>query len=151
MKIINVHDHQPGLEAAAGYIHGIWGRPQNLAFYLDAVLHSSLTEKALPRFYLLLEGARVAGCCALLTNDLISRQDLWPWLACLYVEPEYRGRALGATLLEHGAREAGKMGYGRLYLNTDHAAYYEKYGWVRMEDGYNLFGERGRIYWLDLN
>jgi len=39
----------------------------------------------------MLDGERVAGCCALLTNDLISRQDLWPWLACLYVEPDYRG------------------------------------------------------------
>ena len=93
----------------------------------------------------------MAGCCALLTNDLISRQDLWPWLACLYVEPDYRGRALGATLLEHGATEAKRMGYGTLYLTTDHDGYYEKYGWSRMEDGYNLFGERSHIYWLELN
>ncbi|HPX67499.1 MAG TPA: GNAT family N-acetyltransferase [Candidatus Syntrophosphaera sp.] len=151
MEIINVRDHRSGPESAARYIHGIWGRPQNLAFYLDAVLHSSLSGNALPSFYLMLDGERVAGCCALLTNDLISRQDLWPWLACLYVEPDYRGRALGATLLEHGAREAKRMGYGALYLTTDHDGYYEKYGWSRMEDGYNLFGERSRIYWLELN
>lgn len=43
------------------------------------------------------------------------------------------------------------MGYGALYLTTDHDGYYEKYGWSRMEDGYNLFGERSRIYWLELN
>lgn len=150
-KIINVRDHEPGIAAAASYIHGIWGRPENLDFYLDAVLHSSLGKKSLPRFYLLLDGTQVAGCYALLTNDLISRQDLWPWLACLWVEPAYRGRALGAKLLAHGAAEAGRMGCGRLYLTTDHDGYYEKYGWTRMEDGVNLFGEHGRIYWLNLN
>lgn len=149
-QIINVRDHKPGLEAAASYIHGKWGRPQNFDFYLDCVVHSSLSEQALPRFYLMVEGDLVIGCYALLTNDLISRQDLLPWLACLYVEKPCRGRALGGRLLEHGVSEARRLGFEKVYLTTNHDGYYEKYGWVRMEDGFNLFGERGRIYFFDL-
>lgn len=145
-QIINVRDYKPGLEPAARYIHAKWGRPRNFAFYLDCVVHSSLSEQALPRFYLMLEGDLVIGCYALLTNDLISRQDLLPWLACLYVEEPHRGEALGARLLAHGSAEARRLGFEKVYLTTDHDGYYEKYGWVRMEDGFNLFGERGRIY-----
>lgn len=146
--IINVREYKPGIEAAARYFHSKWGRPENFAFYLDAIANSSPDQVSLPRFYLLLEQDRVIACYALLTNDLISRQDLLPWLACLYVEPTSRGRELGSRLLAHGVSEATRMGHHRLYLTTDHDGYYEKYGWTRMEDGYNLFGERGRIYFF---
>lgn len=146
--IINVREYKPGIEAAARYFHSQWGRPENFAFYLDSIANSSPDPLSLPRFYLMLEQGLVIGCYALLTNDLISRQDLLPWLACLYVEPGCRGRELGSRLLAHGVDEARRMGHSRVYLTTDHDGYYEKYGWTRMEEGYNLFGERGRIYFI---
>jgi predicted N-acetyltransferase YhbS len=145
-RIINVREYEPGIEAAARYIHSKWGRPQNFNFYLDAISHSSLSDTSLPRFFLMLEAAEVIGCYALLTNDLVSRQDLWPWLGCVFIEERCRGRALGARLLAHGLSEAARIGFEKVYLNTDHDGYYEKYGWIRMEDGFNLAGERGRIY-----
>jgi len=146
-KIINVREYGAGMETAVRYIHRIWGREENYAFYYDAIAHSSSTDMALPRFYLMLEAEEVIGCYALLTNDLVSRQDLWPWLGCLWIEPAQRGRELGKLLLQHGVRVAGGLGYKTVYLTTDHDSYYERYGWIRMEDGYNLFGEKGRIYW----
>jgi len=146
MLIVNVWDYEGGLDAATKYIHGLWGSDANYNFYYDAISHSSKSEHGLPRFYLLLDNGIIAGCYALLTNDLVSRQDLVPWLGCLFVEPAYRGRQLGETLLKHGIQEAGRMGYEAVYLTTDHDAYYEKYGWIRIEDAYNLFGEQGRVY-----
>jgi N-acetylglutamate synthase-like GNAT family acetyltransferase len=94
---------------------------------------------------LLLKENDIVGCYALLTNDLISRQDLFPWLGCLFVEPSERGRELGKLLLEHGIREAKQFGFDRVYLTTDHDGYYEKYGWTRMEDGFDF------IYLYSLN
>ena len=43
-------------------------------------------------------------------------------------------------------REAGHAGFPRLYLTTDHDGYYEKYGWKRIEDGYDRDGAACRIY-----
>ena len=149
-NIINVTEYSGGIEAAVRYIHGVWGSKENYDFYYDAIAHSSLSELALPRFYLLMDEERIIGCYALLTNDLVSRQDLLPWLGCLYVEPDFRGEKLGSMLLEHGVREASRLGYSKVYLNTDHDGYYEKYGWIRMEDGFSLFGERGRIYYYEV-
>ena len=54
--MINVRDFKPGFEAAARYFHSKWGRPENFAFYHDAIAHSSPDPVSLPRFYLLLEG-----------------------------------------------------------------------------------------------
>jgi GNAT superfamily N-acetyltransferase len=149
-SIINVKSYSGGVESAAAYIHGKWGRKENYPFYLDAITHSSEPGKPLPRFYLLLKGEEICGCYALLTNDLISRQDIYPWLGCLFVEESERGRQLGSLLLKHGMGEAKQLNYSTLYLTTDHDGYYEKYGWRRMEDGYDLLGEPGRIYRIDL-
>jgi GNAT superfamily N-acetyltransferase len=146
MKIINVWDYSAGMDAAVKYIHGLWGNAANYNFYYDAISHSSNTGQGLPRFYLLMDEDIIAGCYALLTNDLVSRQDLVPWLGCLYVEPAYRGRQLGEVLLNNGIEEAKRMGYKAVYLTTDHDGYYERYGWERIEDAYNLFGEQGRVY-----
>lgn len=82
----------------------------------------------------------------LITNDFISRMDLWPWLAALYVIGKERGQAIGSRLLSYAVNEARNLGFSKVYLSTDHEGYYEKYGWKRIEDGYMLWGEKSRIY-----
>jgi hypothetical protein len=77
-EIVNVRDFIGGIEAAARFIHGIWGKPANFPFYLDAVRHSSEPGKPLPMFFLMLEENNVIGCYGLITNDFISRHDLGP-------------------------------------------------------------------------
>lgn len=144
--IVNIRDHAGGLEQAVDYIHDKWGSPRNRAFYRDCARHSSGARTGLPRFYLLLEGERIIGCYALLVNDLISRQDLWPWFACLYIEPDRRGARRSGMLMEHARREADGAGFPVMFLTTTHDGLYEKFGWARMEDGYNIDGERFRIY-----
>ncbi len=144
--IINAKDYPNGLETAVQYIHSKWGRPENYPFYYDAINHSSEQDKPLPRFYLMLKETEIVGCYALLTNDLISRQDLYPWLGCLFIEATERGNQLGNYLMQHGIAEAKRLGFKKVYLTTDHDGYYEKYGWQRMEDGYDFWGNSTRIY-----
>ena len=86
IEIVNVKDFAEGIEAAVKYIHSKWGKKENYPFYYDAILHSSESGKPLPRFYLLLKDNAIIGCYGLITNDFISRHDLFPWFACLYIE-----------------------------------------------------------------
>lgn len=148
--IVNVQDYIGGLKTAVDYIHSKWGRADNYAFYYDAIAHSSERGKLLPRFYLMLSRDAIVGCYALLTNDLISRQDLFPWLGCLYVEQSERGKQLGNVLMQHGIKEAKALKFETLYLTTDHDGYYEKYGWQRIEDGFDFWGNSSRIYKVSL-
>ena len=144
-EILNVRDYEGGLEQAARYFHEAWSGI-HLQFYLDALQHSSLEGHPLPRFYLMLESGRPIGCYGLIVNDFISRHDLYPWFAALFIDPRERGRALGNVLLEHGLNEAALAGFDQLYLTTDHDGYYEKYGWERIEDGFERDGSPARIY-----
>ncbi|WP_188690963.1 GNAT family N-acetyltransferase [Bowmanella pacifica] len=134
-----------GVDAAADYFHSKWGNSHNHGFYLDAIAHSA-GVKQLPKFFLLLKGQQAVGCYGLITNDFISRCDLWPWLACLFIEESERGQRLSQGIFVHAAKQAGAMGFEQLYLTTDHQGLYEKFGWQRLADGYSLFGAKTRIY-----
>ncbi|MCI3919181.1 GNAT family N-acetyltransferase [Paenibacillus sp. TRM 82003] len=123
-----------------------WGTEQNYKFYHDCMFHSINIGSELPSFYIALEKEVIIGTYALLRNDLISRQDLFPWLACLYVSPEQRGRKNGALLLKHALQETRIKGHDKLYLCTDLNGYYEKYGWSHLTNAYLFTGDETKIY-----
>ena len=52
--------------------------------------------------------------------------------------------------MEHATKEAKDSGFSTMYLVTDHDGYYEKYGWRRIEDGFDPRGGKTRIYEMDL-
>jgi GNAT superfamily N-acetyltransferase len=141
--IISIRDHPQYLTQAAEYFAKAFGIARRV--YDDSIFHSITTESPLPRWYLLLNGERIAGCYGLITNDFNSRQDLWPWLAALYVDEAERGQALGAKLLDHGLAEAKSLGFTKVYLATDHIGYYEKYGWEHIGTAYGVADE-SRVY-----
>ncbi|WP_330959644.1 GNAT family N-acetyltransferase [Photobacterium sp. 53610] len=132
------------------YIHAIWGGPDNYAFYADAISNSEKDMKRIPQFFLLLCGQEIVGCFGLIMNDFISRHDLYPWLSSVYVSPEHRGQRLSGRIFEHAKAIVKTMGYEKLYLTTGHDGLYEKFGWQRIEDGYDLHGEASRIYQMVL-
>ncbi len=132
---------------AVDFFWKCWGNDKNFAFYEDCIVHSLDKNVPLPKFYLALDqGDRIIGTYALLTNDLISRQDLMPWLACLFVAEEHRNQGIAGRLLEHGLKEAGDKGFEKLYLYTDLVNFYERKGWRHLCNGYNVGMLEVKIY-----
>ena len=143
-QIISVREHPQYLDIAVDYLTNKWGISRNI--YQDCIENSLTTKSPLPRWYLMVRDGLIMGSYGLIVNDFISRQDLWPWLAALYVEENERGKGFGAAMLEHGKSEAQKLGFPMLYLSTGHVGYYEKYGWKYIGNGYDVGGEATRIY-----
>lgn len=150
-EIINVPDNPGGLSSAVQYFHSKWGNANNYEFYYDAIAHSSQSPISLPRFYLLYEEDQIIGSYALLINDIISRQDLYPWFACLYIEANHRAKGYGKLLMQHACEETKRLGYKELYLATDHKDYYERYAWLWKADGFEPSGDKFRIYHKELS
>jgi len=71
-----------------------------------------------------------------------------PWFSSLYIEAAHRGKRLSEMLFKHAKNELAESAYNNLYLTTDHNGLYEKFGWVRIADGYEPSGEITKIYKL---
>lgn len=91
-------------------------------------------------------GGEPVGAVALLRADLFSRQDLFPWMADLYVLPEYRSKGIGSELQDYILAKAKELGYGAIYLYTPLVGYYEKKGWEYIGNEMDRDGEMVRIY-----
>jgi len=143
VRILTARENPEARTRIAEYIKARWAGPDSLRVYDDCIAHAG---HPLPEWYALADGDRFVGCAGLIMNDFISRQDLWPWLCALYIEPDARGRALGATLIERARADARRAGFRHIYLCTDHVGYYEKYGFAYVGQGYHPWGEESRIY-----
>jgi len=163
-QIVNIREHPEWLEHAADYFSSRWNLDRQL--YLDSMNDSVTTDKALPRWYLMIRNTEqnnvekhsintrnadinednIIGGFGLIDNDFMVRTDLYPWLCALYIEPAERGKQLGEKLLAHSRLEATSLGFNKIYLNTDHVGYYEKYGWSYMGDYAHQSGTDARVY-----
>lgn len=136
----------PCFDEAVKMIWSQWGDENNYNFYEDMILHACRRENILPRFYVYLKEDRIVGTCALLRYDLVSRQDLSPWLACLYVVPGERVTGVGTALQDHVVNEARRKGFERVFLCTELNGYYEKNNWHHIGYGYLNTGQAVKYY-----
>ena len=146
ISIVRLTDNDELMDTAVQYFWKCWGSESNFSFYDDCIRHSVNTENGLPGFYLAIRQGEIIGSYALLVNDLVSRQDLMPWLACLYVNEEFRGQGIGRLLLDHALRSAAKLGFRNVYLSTDLEGYYEGSGWSIYTYAFNPSGEKWKVY-----
>ena len=72
------------------------------------------------------------GC--LKTNDFTARPDLCPWVAGIYVIPDYRRRGVASIILQRLEQESVNLGYPCCFLWTASAELlYFKHGWEVVE------------------
>lgn len=84
----------------------------------------------------------LVGTASLVDEDLDPRPWLSPWLASVYVLPEWRGRGIASMLVHRVEQEARQAGIKRLYLFTpDQQALYRRLGWRELER-LEFFGEQ---------
>lgn len=102
--------------------------------FFASVIDSSLSGADLPLTFVALDGERPVGTVGLWRCDLVSRQDLFPWLAALYVDESYRGRGLSKRLQQVIIDCCRQRGDEDLYLYSACMDYYEKFGWRYIGD-----------------
>lgn len=89
------------LRPAINYFQIKWANKDTKMIYEDCLAHALETENPLLQWYLLYDREKNIGCAGLITNDFISRMDLYLWLCALYIEENYRGRNYPEILMTH--------------------------------------------------
>lgn len=150
MKIISVREEPTYKDTAIAYFQQRWSSVLPI-IYEDCITHSIGAKNVLPQWYLLQKDQQIIGGAGLITNDFISRGDLYPWVCAIFIDEKYRGNAYGSLLIDKAKEDAKAGGFGHLYLCTSHIGYYEKYGFTHIGEGYHPWGEASRIYEIALN
>lgn len=146
MRIISIKENPEYKEVAISYFQEKWASEKNMMIYDDCITHCLTSSTPLPQWYLLEKENEIIGCAGLITNDFISRMDLYPWICAIYIEEQHRGNSYSTLLLKKAEEDAKSFGYNNLYLSTDHIGFYEKYGYKFIGFGYHPWGESSRIY-----
>lgn len=147
MRVISVREEPAALERALEYFKLHWADGEAMrAVYDDTFAHTLCAPAPLPQWYILDEDGVTAGCAGLITNDFLSRMDLWPWICAVYVEPAFRGRRLSGLLFDKACSDAAAVGFGHVYVSTSHVGLYEKFGFEYIGRCRTPSGSSPRMY-----
>lgn len=126
LKFITLRQAPGMAEKAAEWFHEKWGVPARA--YLE-LMESFITGGTGNGWYLCLDRGEIVGGLGTVDNDFHERRELSPNICAVYVEEPYRGRGIAGRLLELAVEDMRERGITPLYLVTDHAGFYERYGW----------------------
>lgn len=149
MNILSIRERPDYKDVAITYFQQSW-KSVLPKIYEDCITHSIDAKDSLPQWYLLEKDDEIIGCAGLITNDFISRGDLYPWVCSIFIDENHRGNAYGSLLIEKARIDTKKAGFNHLYLCTSHIGYYEKYDFEYIGQGYHPWGDESRIYELEI-
>ena len=126
LKYITLREMPELKENAADWFHSKWGVPKNA--YLDC-MDAYLQRKTELGWYLCLAEDRIVGGMGVIENDFHNRKDLTPNICAVYTEEAYRNQGIAGNLLNTTVNDLRQKGITPVYLVTNHAGFYERYGW----------------------
>ena len=114
-------------------------------------LQNHCGDEAIPTTFVACAGATPLGSASLVAHDMDTHPELSPWLASMYVAPEFRRQGIGSALVRRVGEEARKLGHQNCYLFTpDRDAFYAQLGWrIHSREAYR--GEIEIVMELDLS
>ena len=92
-------------------------------------MNAYLDEKTEYGWYLCLDDDQIVGGTGVIENDFHDRKDLSPNVCAVYTEKSYRKKGIAGNLLNLTVDDLRSKGITPVYLVTDHAGFYERYGW----------------------
>ena len=111
---------------ATQWFHSKWGVP--IEAYLDC-MDAYLNGKNQLGWYLCLDGEAIVAGMGVIENDFHDRPDLTPNICAVYTEESHRCKGIAGNLLNMAVSDLRSKGISPVYLFTDHAGFYERYGW----------------------
>ncbi|NIC05736.1 GNAT family N-acetyltransferase [Billgrantia bachuensis] len=127
-------DHVP---TVASWTYAEWGH-LNPGYTAESWCEAFRREcgiAGVPSVFVAMEGDQPVGTAALMARDMDSRHELTPWLASVFVLPEWRGQGIASTLIRRVEEEASACGTTQFYLFTpDQQALYRRLGWHDHEE-----------------
>lgn len=135
-RTVGIAEHLELVSTIARWHWDEWGHhdPAGSLESWTAALAQRTNAAGIPTTFVALENNAPIGSTCLVEHDMLTRRDLTPWLAGVFVLPEHRRRGVGSALVTHAVEKAAAFGIERLFLYTNGAEpLYAKLGWRERE------------------
>ena len=142
-------NHLEFKEKVIEWLNDEFGGENSREFY-KGIINNSLRDKYLPITFVVIENNELVGTVGVWRGDLLSRQDLYPWISALVVHKNYRNKGIGKVLQQYALNYCSSLNFKEAYLYTDIENYYEKSGWKIIDEGYEYSGEKVKIFKYEL-
>jgi predicted N-acetyltransferase YhbS len=131
MRIVNLVDCRQVAPALAGWHHGEWGHLEGSASLEERIDElSGHTPDNVPTTFVAWMDDQPVGSASIVNCDMESHEELFPWLASVFVLPAFRRNGIARSLVRTCLEAARNMGLEKLYLWTHNArALYASEGW----------------------
>lgn len=137
LQIFDLKDFPQFIDPLAQWHFAEWSylHPDYTLDQLRQEMQQYLSAQLVPSMFILLnQQQELLGSASLVAHDLGSRPELSPWLANVFVHPDYRGQGLGRQLVFYVQQQAQRAGIGRLYLFTaNQMDFYRGLGWQALD------------------
>lgn len=145
----------PGyVESICTWIYNEFVTTSNPSYPFEKLVEffSNTHKDKFPITYISLEDGMCTGTISIFENDLKNQNELTPWLASLYVYPEYRNMKIAEKLIEKVVNKVKELGFKDLYLRTEHTSeYYLKRGWEFVYKTIDTNNQETEVYRLRIN
>ena len=136
------------------WMYDWWGIDEGYSYEeVKCYIKHSFQEHNLPQTYGLFLNQNLIGMYQFTNRDLFCRPDIYPWLANLYIDKNYRKMGYSKILIESIKENAQEnLINDTLYLFTSHIGLYEKFGWkfVCDNESFDKKSSTEKIYKLNL-
>ena len=149
IRIERLSENDPLCDTVGQWLYDEFARPSESPEFFKSLTSCRSGGDGLPAVFAAYVDGQPAGVVLLQRADLMSRQDIWPWLACIYVRPQYRGLHIGARMQRKLCSYAAEHGFKRVYLYTDLINYYEKTGWIYAGACMECDGSTKQLFYTD--
>ncbi|MCM1991539.1 GNAT family N-acetyltransferase [Oceanirhabdus seepicola] len=148
IKIENLLLNLEHIELVANWVYQEFceGKPdRTVDFVINCFKNRNLNKT--PISLIALIDNKCVGVVSIFDNDLETRPELTPWLAGLYVDPNYRCKGVADKLINAVLKICKNMNYDTVFLRTEHTAnYYKKHGWTFVEDTTDEYGQETSVF-----
>ena len=123
------------LDITTRWMYEWWGIEENYKYDdVYAYMKNSFNKDKLPQTFIMYLDDKIIGMYQITYRDLFVRPNIYPWVANIYIDKEYRNKGYGKILIS-SIKNIVKENttFNELFLYTTHKNLYEKYGWECIE------------------
>jgi GNAT superfamily N-acetyltransferase len=149
IEIVSIIDRHDLIECVTDWGWEEWGRKAGRSRATDLARTKALVAAAaFENTFVALKRGIPAAMASLVRADLDERPDLTPWLAGVYVHPDFRGQGLAARVVRRVEQAARAENIRTLWLYTSTApGLYRKLGWqdheeIELQSGHSIIMRR---------